>query len=125
MKTAKTIRIFILITILFTILYLFFASKPLSKEYQFTPVWNINTSYPVVKTSQLKENPVHFHLGQTIGYFDSEGTITHYKSFPFQIIIMPFTIQMRTILRFIFPTASRLEQLKQADILILLMILSM
>ena len=90
MKTVKTIRIFILITILFTILYLFFASKPLSKEYQFTPVWNINTSYPVVKTSQLKENPVHFHLGQTIGYFDSEGTITHYKSFPSKVSISDY-----------------------------------
>ena len=64
MKTAKKIRLFIIIVIIFTILYLFFAAKPLSKEYQFNPVWNINTSYPAIKTSDLQENQIHFHLGQ-------------------------------------------------------------
>ena len=90
MKTAKKIRMFTIIIIIFTLLYLFFAAKPLSKEYQFNPVWNINTSYPVVKNSNLQEKPVHFHLGQTIGYFDSEGTVTHYKTFPSKVSISDF-----------------------------------
>ena len=90
MKTAKKIRLFIIIVIIFTILYLFFAAKPLSKEYQFNPVWNINTSYPAIKTSDLQENQIHFHLGQTIGYFDTKGTITHYKTFPSKVSISDY-----------------------------------
>ena len=81
MKTAKKIRLFIIIVIIFTLLYLFFAAKPLSKEYQFNPVWNINTSYPVMKSSNLQVNPIHFHLGQIIGYFDCEGTVIHCYNF--------------------------------------------
>lgn len=82
MKTAKRIRVFILLGAIFIILYLFFAAKPLAKEYQFTPVWNANISFPIQKVSALNEKPIHFHLGQTLGYFDSEGTITHFKTFP-------------------------------------------
>lgn len=90
MKTAKKNRIFILIVIFFTILYLLFAAKPLAKEYQFIPVWNVNISYPIQKVSELNENPIHFHLAQTLGYFDSEGTITHYKTFPSKTAVSDF-----------------------------------
>lgn len=87
MKTKKIIRLFVLITIIFTILYLLFASKPLAKEYQYTPVWKISTSNPVVKQASDGTSNFHFHLGQTLGYFTPDGDITLYKTFPAKVSI--------------------------------------
>ena len=87
MKTKKLIRLFVLITIIFTILYLLLAAKPLAKEYQYTPIWKINTSNPVVKQVSDDSSKFHFHLGQTLGYFTPDGDITLYESFPSKVSI--------------------------------------
>ena len=87
MKTKKIIRLFVLVTIIFTILYLLLASKPLAKEYQYTPVWIINTSNPVVKQASDNDSRIHFHLGQTLGFFTPDGDITLYKTFPAKVSI--------------------------------------
>lgn len=81
MKTKKTISsIVFILAIICTILYLFFAPRPLGKEYQFKPVWKITT------LSQVSEVPVdtpkmYFHLGQTLGYFTEDGKISLFNQF--------------------------------------------
>lgn len=87
MKTKKIIRIGILIIFIFTILYLLLAAKPLSKEYQYTPIWKINTSNPVIKSSSDSSENFSFHLGQTLGYYNSNGDISLYKTFPSKVSI--------------------------------------
>ena len=82
----KLIPLYIIITIVFTILYIIFASKPLAKEYQFTPVWKISTANPVIKNSSAT-NVSYFHLGQTLGYFDDNGNISLFKTFPNKVSI--------------------------------------
>lgn len=86
MKTKKRISIYIIITFIFTLLYIFLAARPLSKEYQFIPQWKISTSNPVV-TNSNDENQMYFKLGQTAGYFTEDGKITHYNTFSSKITI--------------------------------------
>lgn len=90
MKNKKTIRISILIAIFFTILYLLLAAKPLAKEYQYTPVWNISTSNPVVKQIPEDSTKFHFHLGQTLGFFTPQGDISLYQTFPSKVSISDY-----------------------------------
>lgn len=78
---------FILIALLFTLLYIIFAAKPLQKDYQFTPVWKINTSTPAVKDEDSTSKKYYFHLGQNAGYFTKDGKITYRKTFPAKISI--------------------------------------
>lgn len=87
MKTKRIIRFSIIIALLFTVLYLLIAAKPLSKEYQYTPVWKISTSNPVVKQVSQNQKKFHFHLGQTLGYFTPDGDISLYESFPSKVSI--------------------------------------
>ena len=84
MKKNK-IYIPVTFTIIFIILYILFAAKPLAKEYSVTPQWKINTSNPVIQKSTY--SPKYFHLGQTAGYFTEDGNITHFKTFPSKISI--------------------------------------
>ena len=56
-------------------------AKPLTKEYQYIPNWQINISMPTTEVTSSKDN-LYFKLGQTLGYFSENGEITHYKSFP-------------------------------------------
>ncbi len=85
MKTKNHVGLYILIAILFIILYTFLATKPLGKEYHFTPEWKKSISAPPVQ--KTGEKPIYFKLGQTIGYFTSDGDITNSKTYPVKAAI--------------------------------------
>lgn len=88
MNIKKRTSVGILISFIFSILYIIFCAKPLAKEFQFYPVWKISTSNPVVKNFQTIDDPLlYFHLGQSIGYFTPEGDITLFKTFPSKVSI--------------------------------------
>lgn len=78
MKTKRFFPIYILILISVTVLYLFLAVKPLAKEYQFSPVWKINSSNPSVEDN-ISGDKMYFRLNNTLGYFTNEGKISLYK----------------------------------------------
>lgn len=86
MKQKKHVGLAIFLIILISIIYILLAAKPLNKEYSFTPVWKINTANPVITESTDKPQS-YFHLGQTLGYFDKDGNILHYKTFPAKVSI--------------------------------------
>ena len=81
MESNKKLPLFVFAAILFFLLYIILAAKPLPKEYQFQPVWKINITKQI---SNLKENEqqYYFRLGNNLGYFTDEGNITLYKTFP-------------------------------------------
>ncbi len=87
MKTKKTIAPTLFLIFLISIIYTILAVKPLSSEYSFTPVWKISTVNPVIKEETNAKHNSFFHLGQTLGYFDSEGNISLYKTFPAKVAI--------------------------------------
>lgn len=90
MKMKKLFPIYAIILVSLTILYLFFAIKPLGKEYQFAPVWKISTTNPTIKEPDENTEKLHFHLGQTMGYFTEQGDISLFKSFPDKIAISDY-----------------------------------
>lgn len=82
MKNKKKISsIVFILAIVFTVLYLFLAPKPLGKEYQFNPVWKINTLSQVVTNPDPAKTKMYFRLGHSLGYFNEDGQITLYKQF--------------------------------------------
>ena len=85
MKTKKHVGLALFLIIFISIIYIALAAKPLNKEYSFTPVWKISTANPVINISS-KPNSA-FHLGQTLGYFDEDGNISLYKTFPSKVSI--------------------------------------
>lgn len=85
MKTKKHFGLALFLILLISIIYITLAAKPLNKEYSFTPVWKISTANPVINVSS-KPNSA-FHLGQTLGYFDEDGNISLYKTFPSKVSI--------------------------------------
>jgi len=87
MKKKSFVSLFVFIAILFTILYIILSAKPLAKEYQFSPEWIISASNPSIKSVNPEEKKIHYHLGQTAGYFTENGDITLYKTFPSKIAI--------------------------------------
>lgn len=81
MKTKKTISsIIFVLAIVGTILYLFLAPRPLGNEYQFNPVWKINTLSQVSEIS-ADVPKMYFHLGQSLGYFTDDGKISLFNQF--------------------------------------------
>ncbi len=82
MKTKRHIHIFILLAILFILIYIILAAKPLGKEYHFTPQWRKNISTPTIKVVPEGTQQIYFKLGQSIGYFTEDGQITTFKTFP-------------------------------------------
>ncbi len=86
MKAKKHIGLALFLVILISVIYIILTAKPLNKEYSFTPVWKISTANPVIKTEDTKPQS-YFHLGQTLGYFDSDGNISFYKTFPSKVSI--------------------------------------
>ena len=87
MKTKKHIGLYIFLTIFISIIYISLAAKPLTTEHNFSPVWKINTSNPVIKQAAKQDSLKHFHLGQTLGYFDDKGNISLYETFPEKVSI--------------------------------------
>lgn len=88
MKAKKHIGLAIFLIIIISIIYIILAAKPLGKEYSFTPVWNMSTANPVLK--QTSKAQKYFHLGQTLGYFDDDGNISLYQTFPSKVSISDF-----------------------------------
>ncbi len=86
MKQKIHIGLALFLILIISIIYIILAVKPLNKEYSFTPVWKISTANPVINNSTTKPNS-YFHLGQTLGYFDEDGNISLYKSFPSKVSI--------------------------------------
>ena len=82
MKTKKHTSIYIFLALIFIIIYIIMAAKPLGKEYSFTPEWRKNIATPTIKAVPAGTNQIYFRLGQTIGYFTEDGQITTYKTFP-------------------------------------------
>lgn len=75
MKRKKPFFIFFLLAFIFTIIYLIFAAKPLSKEYQFVPKWNISIETQPTQSNIDKSKKNFFKLGNKIGYFSEDGKI--------------------------------------------------
>ncbi|MCR4823708.1 MAG: hypothetical protein K5873_12645 [Treponema sp.] len=88
----KKVKIIAPIFIVLAILYIIIASRPLSPEIQFLPVWTIDLeSYvksenPEPTTEDFK-NAVSFKMGQTLGYFTPDGKILNYLTFPYKASI--------------------------------------
>ena len=87
MKTKKLIPIYILILFISLVLYTIFAIKPLGKEYQFSPVWKINTSNPSIKNVPEGTKKFYFNLNKSVGYFTEDGDITLYEKYPVKAAI--------------------------------------
>lgn len=88
MNVKKQTSFGIFISIIFCILYLIFAAKPLSKEFQFNPVWKISVANPpITKINNPEEKLLYYHLGQTAGYFTQNGEVSLYKTFPSKVSI--------------------------------------
>lgn len=82
MKSKNHIHLFIFFAIIFIIIYIILAARPLNKEYNFTPEWKKSISGPAVKNIPADTKKIYFKLGQSIGYFTEEGQITTFKTFP-------------------------------------------
>ncbi|MGP1459057.1 MAG: hypothetical protein ACTTKL_07085 [Treponema sp.] len=88
MKAKKKFSFYVLISLLFCILYIIIAIKPLNTEYVFTPVWKIDISSPKKDDSQnADDKALHFKLGQNMGYFTKDGKITNFISYPYKASI--------------------------------------
>lgn len=84
MTAKKNVQKYVVIGICICILYTIFASTPLSKEYQFTPTWELD----IHSEKQDVSSPLfHFKLGQTMGYFSEDGKIALLETFPFRCAI--------------------------------------
>lgn len=88
----KNVKIIAPIFASLTVLYIIIASRTLSTEIQFVPVWTVDLeSYTKGETEEAKpedfENAVSFKLGQSLGYFTPEGKILNYITFPYKATI--------------------------------------
>lgn len=84
MKTKKSKSFYILIAVIFSLIYIIFAIKPLNKEYQFVPEWKIDVVNPTIKEADDGQEKIFYKLGQSLGYFTDDGKITNFVSFPFK-----------------------------------------
>ena len=88
----KNVKIIAPIFIFLVILYAIIASRPLSQEIQFIPVWTIDLESYIKSENEapLPEDfneAVSFKLGQTLGYFTKDGKILSYITFPYKATI--------------------------------------
>lgn len=89
MQIKKNLHIIIIVSVAFLLLYIFFAARSLSNELQLTPQWTTSifqVSQEKPDTSQIQ---LPFRMGQNMGYFTTDGTISLMESFPFQAAISP------------------------------------
>lgn len=82
MKKKKITPFFISIAIIFVILYIFLATRPLSEEYHFSPDWKINISNPSVSEISPEDSLIYFKLGQNLGYFTKDGQLALNRTYP-------------------------------------------
>lgn len=85
----KKLKIIAPICIALAIFYIIIASKPLSPEIQFVPVWTLDLeSYTkgeaIEATPEDFKEAVSFKMGQNLGYFTPEGKLLSYITFPYK-----------------------------------------
>ena len=73
---------FVLTGLIFCVVYILVAVKPLGKEIQFVPEWKIDVTNPSIAKDAESEALLPFKLGQTLGYFTPEGEVTNFITFP-------------------------------------------
>ena len=88
----KKVKIILPIFLALTFFYVIIASRPLSPEIQFVPVWTIDlesfTKGEVDSpTTEDFSNSVSFKMNQNLGYFTPEGKILNYITFPYKATI--------------------------------------
>lgn len=71
----------------FCLLYTIFAIKPLETEYQFNPEWKIDVANPSTTKLSDDEEILPFKLGQSMGYFTTDGKVAAFVSFPYKASI--------------------------------------
>lgn len=88
---SKKVPVLIPICIIFSVLYIIFSARPLSKELTFRPEWSIDASRIVKSTQETSEeefkNAIPFRTAQNAGYFTSSGKILTLFSFPYKTAI--------------------------------------
>jgi hypothetical protein len=85
MERKAKYTILVPIAIVFCILYLFFALRPLGTELHFSPDWTVDIAQ--VKERKQDDELIPFRLGQNIGYFTSDGRVVSSLTFPFKAAI--------------------------------------
>lgn len=80
MKTKVKLNVLIPLAVLFCILYIFLALKPLGTELHFIPSWTED----ITRTKPMKEGDslIPYRLGQNLGYFTEDGRIISTIAFP-------------------------------------------
>lgn len=86
MKTKRKSFYFIAI-IIFCIIYILFAIKPIETEHQFKSGWKIDVTNPTIVQRDENEEFLHFKLGKTMGYFTESGKVINFISFPYKATI--------------------------------------
>lgn len=89
---TKKSRLITPICIAFIIVYIIFATKPLSKEIQLSPEWTLDTEIEAVPDAEEKSKfdfsaAVPFKLGQTLGYVSADGKLLNKISFPYKATV--------------------------------------
>lgn len=87
MKTKRILSFSIVIAFIFIILYTILASRPLGKEYSFSPDWIIDVTDPQISDITPDTESIYFKFGQSMGYFTKDGEISLFKSFPVKAAI--------------------------------------
>lgn len=87
MSAKKSVPLCVFICVAVFIVYIFVGVRPLGYEYQFVPDWTIDVHSGGVSASNSEDNLIYFKLGQTMGYFTSDGRLSSFLSFPFRASI--------------------------------------
>jgi hypothetical protein len=94
MKKQKRIALAIVSGVLFAVLYVVFAGKPLESEFQLDPQWTIiiaeNENTEATQLILDTDRLLPFKLGQTMGYFSPEGEIFNKTDFLYNAVISPY-----------------------------------
>ncbi len=85
----EKVKIIVPVFIFLAVLYIILASRPLSPEIQFTPVWTIDLdAYTKSEQTAIEDedfkNAVSFKMGQTLGYLTPNGKVLNYITFPYK-----------------------------------------
>jgi hypothetical protein len=94
MKKQRKRALAIVAGVVFVLLYVIFAGKPLESEFQLDPQWTINiaengdTETPKIIPDTNRLLP--FKLGQTMGYFTPEGGVYNTTVFSYKAVISPY-----------------------------------
>ena len=89
---SKKVKIIAPIFVFLVIFYVIIASRPLSQEIQFVPVWTVDLeaytkTEDMTPTEEDFKNSVSFKMGQTLGYFTPDGKILTYITFPYKATV--------------------------------------